>query len=118
MAKCRKKVRHRLIFELPGEGSSSLNASINDWDNPKKRLVRWGSLSPRIPTEVVQAEQVKGALGYDIEVPYDPEIASVTSNYRVTIETLGNKILELRGPAANRDGASQWIDFVAVEETD
>lgn len=117
MAKCKPRRKHLLLFQQPGEKSDAYTSGANDWNNPAREIRRWGVLSPRIPTEVIQSGQVHGALGYDVEIAWDREAAGITAEYRIVVETLGGKILTLRGPAANRDGLNRTLSFVAIEET-
>lgn len=117
MSKCKHRRRHQLLFQQPGENQDAYLSGANDWEHPAQEIRRWGYLSPRIPTEVIQAGQMHGALGYDIQVPFDPAAAAITAEWRVVVETMGGKILTLRGPAANRGGNNTRLDFVGVEET-
>lgn len=118
MAKCERKRRHLFRFEKAKIVSGDYNEPTESYSNPDIRFERWGTYETRIPTEFVQANRVHGALGYDLEFRYDEQLAGTTADYRVTILTDRNRVLELRGPAADPDGKQQKIKFVAVEETD
>lgn len=117
MPKCSPKRRHRFVFEKPAEVTDAYQSGGNKWLPPARTVKRSGYLKTRIPTELEQAGQMQGALGYEIEIRYDPEAAAITAEWRVKIVTMSNKIIYLRGPAANRDGLNRYLDFVAIEQT-
>lgn len=79
-------------------------------------LLRPGYIKTRRPIELLQADQVRDSLGYELECSYDPDLAQVNGSWRVIILTMGNLILNVRGPAVNRDGLNKHLDFVAIQD--
>lgn len=69
------------------------------------------------PREVVQSEQVQGALGWVVELAYDPKTIAITSDMTMKLHSFGNRTVYCDGPSMPMDGGKRRVQVRAVEQT-
>lgn len=108
------KRKTRVVVERPTYTQDSANEQQATWST---YTTQRGAVRAMTPREVVQAEQVQGALGWIVELPWNRTTLNITSDMRL-------KFTEGRAVTAFCDGPSmpvgterRLVQVRAVEQT-
>lgn len=67
--------------------------------------------------EVVQSEQVQGAIGWMIELAYDPKTIGIQSDWKMVLHSFGDRVVYCDGPSMPVDGHKRRVRVRGVEQT-
>ena len=115
-AKCAFPPRliHRVTIERPSYTQDAHGEQIETWSTYGTRRAICRAMTAR---EVVQAEQVQGAIGWIIKMPRDSTTIAITSNMRMTLHSFGDRTVYCDGPAMPDNEWSKFVQLRAIEQT-
>lgn len=108
------QMRHRVTIEQPTYAQDSANEQIATWSTYAKR---WAFCRAMTAREVVQSEQVQGAVGWMVQMHYDPKTIGITSDMRLKLHSFDDRVVYCDGPSMPVNGEKRRVQVRAVEQT-
>lgn len=113
-SKSTQRLNHRVTIYAKTYTQDAANEQIATDTVHATRKAFCRAMSPR---EVVQSEQVQGALGWIVELTYDPKTIAITSDMTMKLHSFGNRTVWCDGPAMPMNGEKRRVQVRAVEQT-
>lgn len=108
------QMEHRVTVESPTYTQDSHNEQIQTWGLYTKS---WSYCRAMTAREVIQSEQVQGAIGWVIRLPYNSKTIAITSDMRMKLNSFGDRTVYCDGPAMPVDGGKEFVEVRAIEQT-